>query len=47
MICFSSTCAVDEWPLIDELKAVVKKNPVEGIIDFEEHKNVIIDRFHN
>ena len=38
---------VDEWPLSDEIKAVVKKNPVEGIIDFEEHKNVIIDRFHN
>ena len=37
---------MNQWPIHDDLKPVVEKNPVEGIIDFDEFGDkVIVDRF--
>ena len=36
---------ISEWPISEEIKEVVAKNPVEGILDFEEDPNIIVDRF--
>ena len=37
---------VDEWlELNEELREVIKNNPIDGLIDMEEHKDFIVDRF--
>ena len=37
---------MNQWPIHDDLKSVIEKNPVEGIIDFDEFGDqVIVDRF--
>ena len=37
---------VDEWlELNEKMRKVIKNNPIDGLIDMEEHKDFIIDRF--
>ena len=37
---------VDEWlDLNEEMRTVIKNNPIDGLIDREEHKDFIVDRF--
>ena len=37
---------VDEWlELNEEMRDVIKNNPIDGLIDMEEHNDFIVDRF--
>ena len=46
LIFFESTGRpISQWPLSDEMKRVVEKEPIENVLDLEDEAGIIVDRF--